>query len=83
MTQASPTGEEKETVMSEYIVSNGRLLGFDVGDWVLLMSGCLVAALLTFPGVTTATDGPRLPKNPAARVRDARHHQASSQRPTS
>jgi hypothetical protein len=34
--------------MFEYIVSNGRLLGFNVGDWMLLMGGCLVAALLTF-----------------------------------
>ena len=34
--------------MFEYIVSNGPLLGFNVGDWMLLMSGCLVAAFLTF-----------------------------------
>ena len=34
--------------MFAYIVSNSRLLGFNVGDWTLLMSGCLVATLLTF-----------------------------------
>ena len=34
--------------MFEYIVTNGRLLGFNVGDWMLLMIGCLIAALLTF-----------------------------------
>jgi len=34
--------------MFEYIVSNGRPLGFDVGDWMLLMSGCLVSGLLAF-----------------------------------
>ena len=26
----------------------GRLLGFDLGDWVLLMSGCLASGLLAF-----------------------------------
>ena len=35
-------------VRFEYIVSNGRLLGFDVGDWMLLMGGCLVSGLLAF-----------------------------------
>jgi len=34
--------------MVGYIVSNGRLLGFDVGDWMLLMGGCLVSGLLAF-----------------------------------
>jgi hypothetical protein len=34
--------------MFESIVSGGRLLGFNVGDWMLLMGGCLVAAFLTF-----------------------------------
>jgi hypothetical protein len=26
----------------------GRLLGFDLGDWMLLMSGCLASGLLAF-----------------------------------
>jgi hypothetical protein len=26
----------------------GRLLGFDLGDWMLLMGGCVVSGLLAF-----------------------------------
>jgi hypothetical protein len=33
----------------------GRLLGFDLGDWMLLMSGCLASGLLAFPDVTPTT----------------------------
>jgi hypothetical protein len=33
--------------MFESLVS-GRLLGFDLGDWMLLMGGCLVSGLLAF-----------------------------------
>ena len=34
--------------MFDKIVGGGRLLGFDVGDWMLLMGGCLVSGLLPF-----------------------------------
>jgi hypothetical protein len=33
--------------MFESLVS-GRLLGFDLGDWTLLMGGCFVSGLLAF-----------------------------------
>ena len=29
-------------------VVTGRLFGFDFGDWMLLMGGCLVSGLLAF-----------------------------------
>jgi hypothetical protein len=35
-------------VMFENHLSGGRLLGFNVGDWMLLMSGCLVSGFLAF-----------------------------------
>jgi hypothetical protein len=34
--------------MLENLLSGGRLLGFNIGDWMLLMSGCLVSGLLAF-----------------------------------
>jgi hypothetical protein len=42
------TDQFRETVMLENIVSGGRLLGFNIGDWMLLVGGCLVSGLLTF-----------------------------------
>jgi len=33
--------------MFEHVVS-GRLLGFDIGDWTLLVCGCLLSGMLAF-----------------------------------
>jgi hypothetical protein len=33
--------------MSESVLS-GRLLGFNLGDWTLLMGGCLASGLIAF-----------------------------------
>ena len=35
------------TVMFDSVVS-GRLLGFNLGDWMLLIGGCLVSGMLAF-----------------------------------
>jgi hypothetical protein len=35
------------TVMFHSLVS-GRLLGFNLGDWMLLIGGCLVSGILAF-----------------------------------
>ena len=29
-------------------VMNGRLLGFNLGDWMLLTGGCLISGMLAF-----------------------------------
>jgi hypothetical protein len=29
------------------LTANGRLFGFDIGDWFLLVGGCMTAGLLT------------------------------------
>ena len=31
-----------------HIIAEGRLLGFDAGDWLLLFAGAAISALLAF-----------------------------------
>ena len=31
-----------------HIIAEGRLMGFDAGDWSLLFAGALISALLVF-----------------------------------
>lgn len=33
--------------MFEHVVS-GRLFGFNLGDWMLLIAGCLISGMLAF-----------------------------------
>jgi hypothetical protein len=43
--------------MFEGVVS-GRLFGFNLGDWTLLIGGCLVSGMLAFLMCPTDTDQP-------------------------
>jgi hypothetical protein len=43
-------GEKSEAIMFARMTADGRLLGFNIGDWSMLVGGCMLAGLLAFPG---------------------------------
>ena len=60
--------------MFENLVSGGRLLAFNVGDWILLMSGCLVSGFLAFLMLAITTVPRRFRGSTGPRHSAARAH---------
>jgi hypothetical protein len=40
--------KQYEAIMFTRMTADGRLLGFDIGDWSMLFGGCMLAGLLAF-----------------------------------
>ena len=40
--------KQEEAIMFARMTADGRLLGFDIGDWSMLFGGCILAGLLAF-----------------------------------